>query len=227
MRAILCSICLILICNSFISVHAEESSRNKFEMLSGVRQSKDEKSMWDTKYSHSQYVFGKTPAKFLAANFDYIPSGSTVLDIGMGEGRNAVFLARKGYKVVGIDISSVAVRKARALAQEFGVRIETIVASMTDYKIPDASYDAIICFYYVERSLHEKMMKWLRPGGILIYEAHTENQLKVPGNEHYSRKYLLRPGELLGLFPALKLLKYEEPPHHKEYTTSIILQKSK
>ena len=71
------------------------------------------------------------------------------------------------------------------------------------------------------------MIKWLRPGGILIYEAHTENQLKIPGNEHYAPKYLLHPGELLTLFPSLKVLKYEEPLHQKEYTTSIILQKTR
>ena len=200
---------------------------NRYELLSGVRKQKDEKSLWDQKYSNSSYVFGKTPAKFLAANYHYIAAGAHVLDMGMGEGRNAVFLAQKGYKVTGIDISSVAVRKARALSRELGVRIDTVVASMLDYKIPDATYDAIICFYYVERALHDKMLKWLKPGGVLIYEAHTDNETKVKGQEHYSKKYLLRPGELLNLFPGLKVLKYEEPLHVHDYTASIILQKIK
>jgi len=216
---------LILILAQAFPVIAEDFSRNKYEILSGVRLNKDEKTMWDSKYSNNQYIFGKTPAKFLASNYDYIPTGASVLDMGMGEGRNAVFLARKGYKVTGIDISSVAIRKAKALAKEFGVRIETITASMTDFKTPENTYDSIICFYYVERSLNEKLIKWLKPGGILIYEAHTDNQLKVPGQQHYSKQYLLRPMELLNMFPNMKVLKFEEPLHNKEFTTSIILQK--
>lgn len=198
---------------------------NRFELLSGIRKSKDLKSQWDYKYSKQDYVFGKTPAKFLAENYHYIPEGSKVLDMGMGEGRNAVFLARKGYKVTGVDISSVAVRKARALAREFGVRIDTAVSSMQDYDVKKGTVDAIICFYYVERSLHNLMLSWLKPGGILIYEAHTEKQRDVKGSEHYSRKYLLKQGELLTLFEDMRVLKYEEPLHMKEYTTSIVLQK--
>lgn len=214
----------------FISLTASAQDRkrvssNRYELLSGVRKSKDVKEFWDKKYSDETYVFGKAPAKFLSKNFGYIPKRAKVLDMGMGEGRNAVFLARKGYKVTGIDISSVAVKKALLLAKEFGVRISTIVASMKKYKIPKGSFDAIICFYYVDRTLHDKMVEWLKPGGLLIYESHTDLQRKIEGNEHYDKRYLLRPGELLTMFPGMKILKYEEPLHLEEYTTSIILQK--
>ncbi len=203
----------------------------RYEALSGVREidganSKDRKVFWDSKYSDAKYVFGKKPAKFLALNYDYIPPESKVLDMGMGEGRNAVFMARKGYKVTGIDISSVAVKKAKMLANEYGVRINTIVASMTKYKIPESSYDAIICFYYVDRKLHEKMLSWLKPGGILIYESHTDLQKTVKGNERYDEEYLLRQGEVLTMFKGMKVLKYEEPLHTGEFTASIILKKA-
>ena len=82
-----------------------------------------------------------------------------------------------------------------------------------------------ICFYYVDRSLLKKMMKWLKPGGILIYEAHTTNQLKAKKSQYQNSDYLLKPGELLELFPSMNLLKYEEPVHLGEFTSSIILQK--
>ncbi|MCO4795291.1 MAG: class I SAM-dependent methyltransferase [Bacteriovoracaceae bacterium] len=203
-------------------------SAKRFELLSGIRKSNKKassKAFWDKKYSRSNYVFGKKPARFLARNYDYIPQGATVLDMGMGEGRHAVFLARKGYKVTGVDISSVAVKKSRALAREFGVRINTVVASMEKYKIKPGTFDAIICFYYVDRKLNEKMKSWLKPGGILIYEAHTDNQRKVKGSEHFDKRYLLRPSELLSMFGGMQILKYEEPMHFPEYTASIILQK--
>ena len=202
-------------------------SGGRFELLSGTKKSKTVKTYWDKKYNNEEYVFGKTPAKFISQNYAYIPDGSRVLDMGMGEGRNAVFLARKGYKVTGVDISSVAVKKAQLLAREFGVRINTVVASLNNYKIPNGSLDAVICFYYVDRSLNKRMMAWLKPGGILIYESHTDNQRKVKGNESYDKRYLLREGELLSMFPGMSVLKYEEPLHLGNFTTSIILRKQK
>ena len=209
-----------------LSIFAQSNVAKRYELLSGVRKNKEVKNFWDQKYGNTgKYVFGKSPAKFLASNFHFIPHGSTVLDVGMGEGRNAVFLARKGYNVTGVDISSVAVRKARRLAQEFGVRIKTVVSSMEKYEVPSKKFDAIICFYYVDRELNKKLMQWLKPGGILVYESHTDHQRKVKGSELYEKKYLLRPAELLQMFPNFNILKYEEPIHVGEYTASIILQK--
>ena len=138
------SLVILFVFNSFAR---EAISGNRFELLTGVRKSSENTGFWDKKYAQNNYVYGKAPAKFLSRNYDYIPAGAKVLDIGMGEGRNAVFLASKGYKVVGIDISSVAIKKARMLAREFGVRIETIHRSISDYKVASNSVDAIICFY--------------------------------------------------------------------------------
>ena len=197
---------------------------NRLELLSGIKRSKDEKSFWDAKFSKNNYVFGKIPAKFLAQNYQFIPAQSTVLDIGMGEGRNAVFLAQKGYLVTGIDISSVAINKSRALALEYGVRINSIATSVEKY-VPEKTFDAIICFYYVDRKIVSKMLSWLRPGGIIVFESHTEKQKGVKGFEHYNIEYLLKPGELLTLFKGTQVLKYEEPLHLQEFTSSIIVKK--
>lgn len=203
-----------------------QSISKRYELLAGVRHSKETKNFWDQKFSNTgKYVFGKSPAKFLSKNFNYIPPNSKILDVGMGEGRNAVFLARKGYKVTGVDISSAAIRKASRLAQEFGVRIKAVNTSMQNYKVEKGSFDSIICFYYVDRELSQKFYDWLRPGGVLIFESHTDHQRKIRGSEQYEEKYLLRPGELLKLFPRFNVLKYEEPLHAEEYTASIILQK--
>lgn len=199
---------------------------NRFELLSGVRRNKDSKSFWDKKFSNRKYLYGKTPAKFLAQNYEYIPAGGIVLDMGMGEGRNAVFLARKGYKILGIDISSVAVKKARRLAREFGVRIDSVIASLDKYKIPKASFDAIICFYYVDRKLTNRMLTWLKPGGIIIYESNTILQrTRKSGGNKYDPRFLLGEGELLEMFPNTRLLKYEEPLHKENFTASAILRK--
>jgi len=197
-------------------------SGSRFQQLSGVK-SQDSKTQWDQRYSRPNFIYGKAPAKFLAENYEYIPFEASVLDMGMGEGRNAVFLAQKGYKVTGIDISSVAVKKSYLLAQEFGVKIKGVVASLKEYKIAPGSFDAIICFYYVDRSLIDKMRTWLKPGGVLIYEAYTTRE-KKQGDEGEGDFYL-KEQELLKLFPGMRVLKFEEPLHEKEFRSSIILKK--
>ncbi|MBC75226.1 MAG: SAM-dependent methyltransferase [Halobacteriovoraceae bacterium] len=223
---------IALICALLISLSALSKSHftaRRLSQLSGEKNSVgySTKKAWDKAYSRPSYIFGKAPAKFLAENFDYLPANAKVLDIGMGEGRNAVFLADKGHKVTGIDISSVAVKKSRLLAKEFGVKIKGIVASLDKYKFPKESFDAIICFYYVDKSLLSRMKKWLKPGGVLIYEAYTEKQKTVRNYPKYSDDQYLKSKELLGLFDGLSVLKYEEPLHEKIYRASIILKKPK
>ncbi len=212
-----------------LNSHSREAiSGSRFELLTGVKKGTENappvKGYWDKKFASEKYIYGKAPAKFLAKNYDFIPSGSRVLDIGMGEGRNAVFLATKGYKVTGIDISRVAIQKARFLAKEFGVRIDTIHKSMKDIKIKNGTIDAIICFYYVDRTVVQTLMDWLRPGGVLVFEAYSINQKNI-NKMNEDDSYLLKEAELLTLFPGFRILKYEEPMHEKEYTSSIIVQK--
>ncbi len=210
-----------------LSAYAREPiSGSRFQQLSGIKVSQDSKSQWDQRYARPTFIFGKSPAQFLAENYQYIPFEGTVLDMGMGEGRNAVFLAQKGYKVTGVDLSSVAVKKSYLLAQEFGVKIKGVVASLKDYKIPTGSYDAIICFYWVDRSMVEKIKSWLKPGGVLIYEAHTFRERdKQPKKRNGDDDNYLREQELIKLFPGMRILKYEEPLHEKEFRSSIILKK--
>jgi SAM-dependent methyltransferase len=216
---------LILTLSSLTWAARDPISGSRFEHLTGVKTSQDSKTQWDEKYSRPTFIFGKSPAQFLAQNYHYIPYEGSVLDMGMGEGRNAVFLAQKGYKVTGVDISSVAVKKSYLLAQEFGVKIKGVVASLKDYKIQPNSFDAIVCFYYVDRSLVEKIKSWLKPGGVLIYEAFTtrEKARKKAGGSDQDE--FLKEQELLRLFPGMRVLKYEEPLHEKEFRSSIILRK--
>lgn len=209
----------------FISLSVEARRplpASRLEQLSGVRSTKNTKHVWDKMYGRTVYIYGKAPSKFLAENYRVIRPGSSVLDMGIGEGRNAVFLAKKGYNVTGIDISSVAIKKAHLLAKEQGVRIKTVVGDLSKYKVRAESYDAILCFYYVDRTIIKKMISWLKPGGILIYEAHLLKQQKLNGGEP---SYYLKDQELLTLFKGMKVIKFEEPINGKEYTSSIILKK--
>ena len=93
------------------------------------------------------------PAPFLVENAGLLPKGR-VLDVAMGNGRNAIYLARMGFEVEGVDVSTEAIGQALIAAQEAGVSIKAVVADLEkDYHIPQNTHDVIICFNYLQRSL--------------------------------------------------------------------------
>lgn len=219
---------LITISLFFIfSVGAKEPiSLRRLNQLSGEKSSSiSGRNAWNSRYNKKSYVYGKAPAKFLAENFSYLKAESTILDMGMGEGRNAVFLAQKGHSVTGIDISTVAIEKAKRLSKELGVKINTVEASLDKYEIQKESLDVIICFYYLDRSLVSKMKSWLKPGGLIVFEAHNIKERKKKFHQKNPKSYYLKDNELLNLFKDMTILKYEAPIHESEYRMSIIVKK--
>ena len=86
------------------------------------------------------------PAQLLVDNMDLLPKGRA-LDVAMGAGRNAVYLAKAGFEVEGVDRSPEAVNKALELARNSDVHIRAHVADLeTTYHIEECAYDVIICF---------------------------------------------------------------------------------
>lgn len=197
----------------------------RYESLTGKSLQKDIKGQWDMLYGRSGFVYGKKPVKFLAENFHLIPNKGSVLDVGMGEGRNAVFLATKQYQVTGIDISSVALKKAQELALENNVLISTILGDAKKYQFKPNSFDAVLCFYYVDRELLPILISLLKPGGYFYYEAYTLEQKIKSGLKDDEDGYYLKSGELKELLSGLKIVKYEEGMLGNEYKASAIARK--
>ena len=138
--------------------------------------------MWDERYSDKEYVYGKEPNDFLANSVDKIPNGK-VLCVAEGEGRNAVFLAERGYEVHAVDASAVGLEKARKLAKERGVTIHTTVSDLAHFDIEPQSLEGAVSIFahvppQVRKELHRKIVDGLRPGGVLILEAYRPDQLK-------------------------------------------------
>ncbi|MBI2604620.1 MAG: methyltransferase domain-containing protein [Deltaproteobacteria bacterium] len=196
---------------------------NYFQKLTGDDADTD-KARWDKIYSkHKGYVFGKDPASFLVESLPLFPVGRA-LDIAMGEGRNAVYLAKKGFVVEGVDISEVAVRKAKRLAQDNGVRIRTVIADLNKYQIQPESYEVIMVFYFLSRPLIPQIKKGLKKGGIVVFENNTVDELKYDKTQN--RAYLLERGELREMFKDLEILKYREIDNGKHVVASLVARKN-
>lgn len=136
---------------------------------------------WDARYACDEYVYGTAPNDFLRAHVGDLTPGRT-LSLAEGEGRNAVFLAEAGHRVTAVDASAVGLAKARRLAAERGVTLETVVADLADYEIAPAHWDNMVSIFChippaARARLHRQVVAGLRAGGMLLLEAYTPAQI--------------------------------------------------
>jgi tellurite methyltransferase len=149
------------------------------------------------------------PSDFLVENIALLPKGAKVLDVAMGVGRNAIYLARAGYDVDGVDISQEAVALAVESAEKVGVSINAQVGDLEqDYRLPENTYDVVVCFNYLHRPLISQIRSVIKPGGFIVYETFIVDQAQFgrPSNPDH----LLKHNELLEMFSDFRCLSYHE-----------------
>lgn len=138
---------------------------------------------WDQRYGSAEgYVFGTEPNDFLRGAAAWIPPRGRVLCLGEGEGRNAVFLARRGHDVLAVDQSAAGLAKAADLAARHGVTLATEVADLADYALVPDAWDAVVCIFLhlppaLRARVHRAAVAGLRPGGVFILESYGPAQL--------------------------------------------------
>lgn len=186
----------------------------------GMAREKD-KSRWDSKYDTETYIFGVTPIPFLVDSLDLLPKGRT-LDIAMGEGRHGVFLATKGFDVLGLDISEKGLQKAHRLAESKNTTIETRVVDLENHTLEKNAYDLIICTYYMQRDLFPQFKDALKSGGMALVETYNVDHLKYA---KFNPKWLLRTNELLEIFKGFKIIRYQAVDNGELAYSSILIQK--
>ncbi|MGH1429096.1 MAG: class I SAM-dependent methyltransferase, partial [Arenicella sp.] len=135
---------------------------------------------WNERYRSEEFLYGLEPNSFLAEHSNLL--NGKVLSLSEGEGRNAVFLASQGLEVYGVDLSEVALNKAQALAKSRNVEIQTEVTDLAEFEPQKDFYDAVISISahlpsVIRNRLYPLVEKSLKPGGIIILEAYSENQL--------------------------------------------------
>jgi len=167
----------------------------------------DERERWNANYASRVHTHEDCPHPFLRQHLALLPRGRT-LELAMGEGHNAIFLARQGFSVTGIDISAVAVKRALQLSQEAGVAVDAKCMDLRTTILPADSYDIVACFYYLQRSLFPQVVNALKPGGMVIYETFTGEQAQY--GQPTNPDYLLQPNELLEAFRALRIRVYRD-----------------
>lgn len=187
----------------------------------------DDRIKWNRRYVSEEWFLGRKPSSYLVEQIDFILErcpGREALDIACGEGRNSIFLARRGFRVTGLDISETGIAKARHWAEEEGVQVDFITADLERYHF-DRSYDLIINFNFLLRQLIPRLVTALSPGGILVFDTILDAPA-LPG-EH-TKAFLLQPGELPALFEPYPgtLQAYRELPMEVSPTAKLLFLKA-
>ncbi|WP_126453575.1 SAM-dependent methyltransferase [Sulfuriflexus mobilis] len=138
---------------------------------------------WNERFAEPGHAYGTAPNDFLREWSARVPTGR-VLCLAEGQGRNAVYMAQQGYEVTAVDASSVGLAKARELARQQGVSIETCHVDLDDFVIEADHWQGIVSVFChvpaaLRRRLHAAVVAGLAPGGMLILEAYTPAQIAL------------------------------------------------
>jgi len=131
---------------------------------------------WDERYAGAELVWTAVPNRFLVSEVEALPAGRA-LDLACGEGRNAVWLAERGWDVTGVDFSNVGLDKARGLAAARGVSVHWELADVTAYAAAPESFDLVIVMYLhlpeaARRAAFRRAAAAVAPGGTLLVVGH-------------------------------------------------------
>lgn len=139
------------------------------------------KDLWEARYREPHYVYGTEPNEFLRDSVATLAPGDA-LCLAEGEGRNAVFLAERGHRVTSVELTEAGVAKTRALAAERGVTVDAHVGDLAGFDLGRERWDLVVSIFAhvpppVRRAVHGALAGALRPGGRLVLEAYTPDQI--------------------------------------------------
>ena len=137
--------------------------------------------MWEQRYGVDEYVYGTEPNGFLKDHVSALPMGD-VLCLAEGEGRNAVFLAATGRRVASVDLTEAGVAKTRRLAAAVGVPVDAVVGDLATFDLGVDRWDGVVSVFAhmpsaVRVEVHRRVVASLRPGGVVLLEAYTPDQI--------------------------------------------------
>ncbi|MGZ2368543.1 class I SAM-dependent methyltransferase [Ancylomarina sp. YFZ004] len=170
--------------------------------------------MWDERYANENFVYGIDPNMFLKEELLKLNVGRLLLP-AEGEGRNAVFAASQSWQVSAFDLSKEGRLKALDLARKNQVNIDYEVAGFEDFTFEKESFDCIALIYAhvpedKRQDYHQLIAKYLKPGGIIILEGFSKEQLGKKSGGPGQIGMLFSKEILLNDFSELETIKLQE-----------------
>lgn len=161
---------------------------------------------WNRILTAANPSFNTRPNAFLVDMVRNVKPG-TALDVGMGQGRNAIYLAQQGWSVTGFDPADRAVAAARQEAERLGVKLTAIVARDDQFEFKKDAWDLVVLSYVGGREYADRVFDTLKPGGMVVVEAfHKDATRSGP----IGPAVVFETNELLKLFGRFRILRYED-----------------
>jgi SAM-dependent methyltransferase len=170
---------------------------------------------WNERYGQEAYAYGTEPNSFLKSSLHHFPKTGRVLCLAEGEGRNALFLAKQGYAVCAVDMSSAGKEKAAKLASDHGVSFDYIVSNLSDYDFGENKWDMIVSISAhtdpaTRKGVYQKSLKALKKGGIFILESYHPKQLQYGTGGPKDIEWLVSLDDLFSHFPKEQVIHQAE-----------------
>lgn len=187
------------------------------------------KEFWNQRFATDEWVYGQAPNKYFKQFIDTHKAGSILLP-AEGQGRNAVYAASKGWEVDAFDFSEVAQQKALTFAKQKKVEINYELISIEDFKA-GRKYDAVALLYVhlpekIRRKFHKQVYESIKPGGFLVFEAFSKEQLAFDSGGPKDESLLYDAPSICNDFQFIHLLscgesvvELDEGPYHKGKAT--------
>lgn len=155
----------------------------------------DQREFWNERFGREGYFYGTTANRYLASHIDLLPSQQTILFLGEGEGRNAVYALERGHTVTALDAAEIGLSKTAMLAQSKGFEVSLIHTDL-EFWDPVQHYDAIMCSFLhlyepLRSEVFAKALKHLKEGGVFVGEFFSIHQFpkKTGGPKDFDLLY--------------------------------------
>ena len=169
---------------------------------------------WNARYSGAELLWKAEPNRFLVEEVADLQAGRA-LDVACGEGRNAVWLAGRGWQVTGVDFSDVALSKARRMATDRQVAVEWVDADLAEWAPPAGAFDLIIVFYLQlpaeeRHQVYGRMAGGLAPGGTFLVVGHDSENLTGGYGGPQDPRFLFSAPDVAADLPGFEIVKAEQ-----------------
>jgi SAM-dependent methyltransferase len=172
-------------------------------------------SEWDERYAASELVWGAEPNRFVAAECADLTAGRAI-DLACGEGRNAIWLATRGWQSEGVDWSTVAIDKAARLAAHAGVGDRTAwrAADLLDVELAEGRYDLVLVVYLqvadpARRVIFPQAASAVAPGGTFLFVAHDGHNLHEGHGGPQDASVLYEPDDVVAFLDGFTIERAE------------------
>ena len=168
---------------------------------------------WDARYAQEVNLWSAKPNRFLVAEVSELPPGRG-LDLACGEGQNSIWLAGLGWRMLGVDYSSVAIDKARGRAERDGVDVDFLCDDLVTHEPEAVAFDLVIVLYLhigadERRLVLERAARAVAPGGTFVFLGHDLKNLTEGVGGPSDPSILVTPDELAAELPDLEIEKAE------------------